>query len=73
MIGILVFLSDAYDIRSNRESGDGRYDLMLIPKDASLMGVIIECKKATSDSQQIFEKTADEALTQVNEKIMLKS
>ena len=33
VLGLLVNLSDRYQVRSNRESGYGRYDVMLIPKD----------------------------------------
>ena len=67
ILGMLLFLSDAYHVRSNRESGDGRYDLMLIPKDKALMGIIIECKKADSDSQHDFEKAVSQGLEQVKD------
>ncbi|MGN1480079.1 MAG: AAA family ATPase, partial [Acutalibacteraceae bacterium] len=43
MLGLCALLSGAY-ITSNRESGDGRYDIQLKPKDIKLPGVIIELK-----------------------------
>ncbi len=68
ILGLLVFLSDDYYVRSNRESGYGRYDLMLIPKDKLVTGIIIECKKALSDDPKILEATANDALMQIKEK-----
>lgn len=43
-LGLLTILSDDYIIKSNRESGQGRYDMMLIPYDKNMNGVIIEIK-----------------------------
>ncbi len=43
-LGLLAVLSDDYIIKSNRESGEGRYDILLIPKDKSKYGVVIEIK-----------------------------
>ncbi len=42
---MLVYIDKDYEIRSNRESGFGRYDVMIIPKDKSRKGIIIEFKK----------------------------
>ena len=44
-LGLLALLSSSYIIDSNRESGRGRYDIMLIPRDKSLRGIVIEFKK----------------------------
>ncbi|MEM7494704.1 MAG: AAA family ATPase, partial [Myxococcota bacterium] len=38
VLGMLAYLSDAYRIRSNRESGKGRPDLLLLPRDARKPG-----------------------------------
>ncbi len=43
-LGLLTILVDDYMIKSNRESGQGRYDIMLIPYDKNKNGVIIEIK-----------------------------
>ena len=43
-LGLLAILSDDFTIKSNRESGEGRYDIMLIPHNCDNNGVIIEIK-----------------------------
>ena len=43
-LGLLAVLSHDYIIKSNKESGDGRYDITLIPHDKSKYGVVIELK-----------------------------
>ncbi|WP_052193881.1 AAA family ATPase [Cetobacterium sp. ZOR0034] len=65
MLGLLLTLGDKYTITSNRESGYGRYDIALEPKDKRNYGLIFEFK--TSDKDSIEEK-AREALAQINEK-----
>ena len=45
VLGLLAILSDDYIIRSNRESGEGRYDILMIPHDKTKNGVVIEIKK----------------------------
>lgn len=68
ILGILVFLNDSYHIRSNRESGYGRYDLMLIPKDTNLSGIIFEFKRADSDKSRDLEKSVQYALDQAHQR-----
>ena len=46
VLGMLVALSNTHYVLSNKESGYGRYDVMIIPKDISKIGIIIEFKKA---------------------------
>ena len=41
----MKFNSNDYIIKSNRESGNGRYDIMLIPHDKSKAGIVIEIKQ----------------------------
>ena len=45
VLGMLIGLSDRYEVKSNRESGLGRYDVMLIPKNPNDLGIIMEFKK----------------------------
>ncbi len=45
VLGMLVWMADRYDIRSNRESGFGRYDIMLKPRNDKGLGIVIEFKK----------------------------
>lgn len=68
ILGLLVMLKESYDITSNRESGYGRYDIMLIPKDSSNPGIVIEFKKAEGISQDQLSEAADAALNQIRTK-----
>jgi len=43
-LGLLTILSDDFMIKSNRESGEGRYDILLIPHDKAKNGIVIEIK-----------------------------
>jgi len=45
VLGLLVTLSDVYEVISNRESGYGCYDIMLVPKDVKKRGIVIEFKR----------------------------
>jgi len=65
MLGVLLTLGDKYIITSNRESGYGRYDIALEPKDKSNYGLIFEFKIGDKNS---IEEKAREALAQINEK-----
>ncbi|MGL6130058.1 MAG: AAA family ATPase [Fusobacteriaceae bacterium] len=65
MLGLLLTLGDKYIITSNRESGYGRYDIALEPKDKKNFGLIFEFK--IGDKNSIREK-AKEALAQIDEK-----
>lgn len=65
MLGLLLTLGDKYIIKSNRESGYGRYDIALEPKDKSNYGLIFEFKIGDKNS---LEEKAKEALNQINEK-----
>lgn len=53
-----------YKLKSNRESGHGRYDIAIIPKDPTQLGIIIECKLA--DREESLQTTAQQALAQIN-------
>lgn len=67
MLGLCAVLSDRYQVRSNRESGLGRFDIMLIPRTKSLPGFIYEFK-FTNNKNTDLNVLADEALKQINEK-----
>ena len=68
VLGLLVELRDRYLLRSNRESGYGRYDVMLIPKIKQDPAVIMEFKVHDPDSESSLQETADAALKQIREK-----
>ena len=67
VLGMLVSLGDKYEINSNKESGYGRYDVMIIPKDTSKLGIIIEFKKIKDKNIKTIEKGTEEALNQIEE------
>ena len=68
VLGLLVELSDRYVITSNRESGFGRYDVMLEPKTGDYDGIILEFKVFDSEDEGDLKDTVQAALTQIEEK-----
>ncbi|SHH53957.1 PD-(D/E)XK nuclease domain-containing protein, partial [Tepidibacter thalassicus] len=68
VLGMLVALCDDYQVKSNRESGYGRYDVALIPRDKSKLGIIIEFKKVDKDDKETLDIAAKNALKQIKEK-----
>lgn len=68
VLELMVELSKRYEIKSNRESGFGRYDIMLIPKDkANDRAYIIEFK-VKKQNEENLETTLKNALAQIEEK-----
>jgi hypothetical protein len=67
-LGLLVSLWDAYEIKSNRESGYGRYDVMLIPRNAGRNGIVIEFKKVNRDRGETLDSAVGAALKQIEGK-----
>ena len=65
-LGFAVLLAGAYEVMSNGESGDGRFDLAFIPFDVSKTGVILEFK-ITKDEAKLDDKSA-EALKQIEDR-----
>ena len=68
VLGLLVELQDTYLIRSNRESGLGRYDVMLIPQKPEFDGIILEFKVRETEEEASLGDTVCEALKQIKEK-----
>ena len=68
VLGLLVELSERYVLTSNRESGFGRYDVMLEPLDKSEDGIIIEFKVYDSDDEAGLRDTVQSALSQIENK-----
>jgi len=61
--GLLVHLGEEYEVRSNRESGYGRYDVMVLPRAAGRAGVVLELK--VPDEDEAVEAALDAALRQL--------
>ena len=53
VLGMLVSLSTTHQVKSNRESGYGRYDVMIIPHDKNKLGIIIEFKKVDPEDETL--------------------
>lgn len=68
VLGLMVDLEDRYIITSNRESGFGRYDIMLEPKDVHTSGIILEFKVLDTIKEKELSDTAQTALRQIDEK-----
>ena len=66
VLGMIVVLRDSHQILSNRESGFGRYDVLIIPKDVLKPGIILEFKMA--ESEKSMNKNAKLALAQIDSK-----
>ncbi len=67
VLGLSVELADRYIITSNRESGFGRYDVMLEPKNKTDNAMIMEFKVRDAGEEKSLENTADAALKQIEE------
>jgi len=66
--GLLVWISNTHEIKSNRESGYGRYDISIIPRDPSKTGYVIEFKAIDEEDGETVETAAKSALKQIEEK-----
>ena len=67
-LGLIALLDNQYRIKSNRESGDGRYDISLIPREKKYPGIIMELKWKSGLEEAELEKLSTEALNQIDEK-----
>ena len=67
MLGLCAILNNRYQVKSNRESGLGRFDIQLYPMTEDLPGFIFELKH-TKEENADLERLADEALVQIDEK-----
>ena len=68
VLGLLVDLRDQYELKSNRESGYGRYDVMLIPRELKKPAIILEFKVLDPDEENGLADTVQSALRQIEDK-----
>lgn len=68
VLGLMVELADRYTITSNRESGFGRYDVLLEPKRSGDDGIIMEFKVHNPGDEQSLGETLQNALQQIEDK-----
>ncbi len=72
VLGLLAIIGDDYIIKSNRESGEGRYDILLIPHDKTKYGIVIEIKQIDRDEKddiQDFNKKIDNKIKEAKKQI----
>ena len=67
MLGLCALLGGAF-VTSNRESGNGRYDIQLKPTRKGLPGILIELKAEKKCSDERLKKLSESALRQINDK-----
>ena len=68
VLGMLVGLKDNYYVKSNRESGYGRYDIMLEPKDKNGNSFIMEFKVYREEKEKDINDTIESAKKQIEER-----
>ena len=68
ILGLLVSLQETYEVKSNQESGYGRYDVMLIPRDPRNKGIVFEFKKVNKQKNETLTEAVDRALEQIEQK-----
>ena len=68
VLGLLVMLRERYLLTSNRESGFGRYDVMLEPKQSGDDAIVLEFKVRDSEEEAELSDTVQAALAQIEEK-----
>ena len=68
VLGLIAMMDNQYMIKSNRESGYGRYDVSLIPRNKKMTGIIMELKYGKDLDDNGLNKLADEALVQIEDK-----
>ena len=68
VLGLVALMDNHYKIKSNRESGNGRYDISLIPRESKYPGIIMELKWKNGIDDELLEKLSCEALNQINDK-----
>ena len=64
----MVSLENRYIITSNRESGFGRYDVLMEPRNRQDDGIIMEFKVQDPEEEKDLEETAQAALDQISER-----
>ena len=68
ILGLLVNLSNEYEVSSNRESGFGRYDVCILPKEITKKAIIMELKTIDEFDEETKDSSLENALKQIEEK-----
>jgi len=68
ILGMCAVMDNIYRITSNREAGEGRFDIQMLPLDKRLPGILIELKAAKDCSDDQLAELATAALQQINDR-----
>lgn len=74
MLGLVASLNkNEYEIKSNKESGLGRYDIIIIPKDLHKLAIVLELKSVKTEKKEeelksLLQQEAELALLQIDKK-----
>ena len=68
VLGLIVDMEGKYRITSNRESGFGRYDVVMEPLHEQLDAIIMEFKVQNASKEETLEQTVENALRQIEDK-----
>jgi hypothetical protein len=68
VLGLIVSFSDTWNIRSNRESGFGRCDILMTPKDPTHFGIVMELKTHHPTLEANLKATAQRAMDQIEKR-----
>ena len=68
VLGLIALMDNQYKITSNWESGDGRYDISMFPREARYPGIIMELKWQKDMDIESLDVLADEALDQIDDR-----
>jgi hypothetical protein len=68
VLGLIALMDNQYKIKSNRESGDGRYDISLLPREKKYPGIMMELKWKKGLDEDALEALAEEARAQIDDK-----
>lgn len=67
MLGLIALMDNRYKIKSNRESGDGRYDISMFPKEERNPGIIMELKWKKALSTEELDRLSEDAFAQIED------
>jgi hypothetical protein len=68
VVSVLLGLQPRYAVRSNRESGQGRYDVMVLPRKAGDPGVVMELKVRNKKKRETMKSAVAAALKQIRDR-----
>ena len=68
VLGLCAMMDNRYYISSNGESGEGRYDIQLLPKSEDIPGILIELKAGRNFSGDKLKRLSETALAQIQDR-----